>query len=161
MPTLTIRGAGEEDLASVRACLIETWHATYDAIYGLDEVTRITNSWHAIPVLRRQLADTANTFLVADYAGTIAGTALLQVSASDWATLHRLYVCPVHQGQLIGAKLLAACLCAVPSRARVRLEVARANIRAVGFYERNGFMQIDTNITGDTFVYERRAAQIC
>ena len=32
-----VRTAGERDLAEVRALLVETWHATYDAIYGAEQ----------------------------------------------------------------------------------------------------------------------------
>jgi ribosomal protein S18 acetylase RimI-like enzyme len=157
MPIVIIRAATEADLAGVRACLVETWHASYDAIYGAVEVTRITDSWHAIAVLRSQLADTTNTFLVAEVAGAIVGTALLQVVAADLATLHRLYVRPANQGQLIGAKLLAASLRAVPMAERVRLEVARVNVRAITFYERAGFTRAGTNVAGDTHIYEKLA----
>ena len=38
-----VRTASERDLAAVRALLVETWHATYDAIYGGKRVTEITN----------------------------------------------------------------------------------------------------------------------
>jgi ribosomal protein S18 acetylase RimI-like enzyme len=154
MPPPVIRPAVEADLTAVRACLVDTWHATYDALYGLDEVTRLTNSWHAIPVLRSQLADRANIFLVAECNDVIAATALLQLSDPGLAKLLRLYVSPAHQGQTIGAKLLTASLCTVPVGTRIRLEVARANRRAIAFYERRGFSQIRANEAGETLVYE-------
>jgi ribosomal protein S18 acetylase RimI-like enzyme len=155
MTPATIRAAVKDDLADVRACLVETWHATYDAIYGADEVTRITDSWHAVAVLRGQLADSTNTFLVAEHTGRIVGTALLQVTTSDLAVLQRLYMRPANQGQSIGAGLLAASLRAVPSDARVRLEVARANVRAIAFYARHGFLRAGLNADGATLVYEK------
>ncbi len=157
MASLAIRSATEADLIGVRACLVETWHAAYDGIYGAEDVARITDSWHAIPVLRGQLADGSNTFLVATHGGDIVGTALLTVAAADLAVLQRLYVSPANQGQSIGTELLAASLRGVASHARVRLEVARRNVRALSFYERAGFSHVGTNGAGDTFVYERPA----
>ena len=44
-----------EDLTSVRDLLVETWHDTYDAIYGVERVTEITNEWHALERLAREL----------------------------------------------------------------------------------------------------------
>ena len=32
--------------------LVETWHATYDAIYGAERVTEITDDWHSIASLQ-------------------------------------------------------------------------------------------------------------
>jgi hypothetical protein len=40
-----VRTAGERDLAAVRDLLVETWHATYDSIYGAERVTEITDEW--------------------------------------------------------------------------------------------------------------------
>jgi hypothetical protein len=70
MPRPLIRPAVEHDLVAVRACLVETWHDTYDALYGVDEVRRTTESWHAVPVLHSQLADPTNTCLVAELGGS-------------------------------------------------------------------------------------------
>ena len=39
-----MRTASERDLDAMRALLVETWHATYDAIYGVDRVTAITDA---------------------------------------------------------------------------------------------------------------------
>ncbi len=47
-----VRTASERDLVAIRALLVETWHATYDAIYGAAKVTEITDEWHSIASLR-------------------------------------------------------------------------------------------------------------
>ncbi|TIV74013.1 MAG: GNAT family N-acetyltransferase, partial [Mesorhizobium sp.] len=47
-----VRTASERDLVAVRALLVETWHATYDAIYGAERVTAITDDWHSIASLK-------------------------------------------------------------------------------------------------------------
>ena len=38
-----VRTAGAQDIKAIRALLIETWHATYDSIYGVEKVTEITD----------------------------------------------------------------------------------------------------------------------
>jgi ribosomal protein S18 acetylase RimI-like enzyme len=155
MPSLIIRDAVIADLAAVRSCLVETWHATYDIIYGADEVTRITDSWRSMPVLRRQLADAEHTFLVAEREGIIVATALLQRVDATLAHLHRLYVTPRYQRQAIGPALLAVTLQHAPEGARVRCEVARPNATAIAFYKAHGFAQTGVNTNDDTFIYER------
>lgn len=47
-----VRTASERDLVAIRALLVETWHATYDAIYGAAKETEITDEWHSIASLR-------------------------------------------------------------------------------------------------------------
>lgn len=139
MQQLIIRRAAEADLAEIRACLVETWHATYDALYGVDEVNRITGSWHAIDVLRAQLAQPGDVFEVAEAGGIIAGTALAHAALNGVAKLGRLYVRPHHQGQGIGAALLASALSGIGPAERITLEVAPGNISAIRFYETHGF----------------------
>ncbi|MEO0910824.1 MAG: GNAT family N-acetyltransferase, partial [Pseudomonadota bacterium] len=43
-----IRTASESDLPRVQEILIETWHATYDEIYGVEKVNEITGKWHSL-----------------------------------------------------------------------------------------------------------------
>jgi len=43
-----IRTAGERDLEAVRALLVETWHATYDGIYGAEGVAAISDRYDAL-----------------------------------------------------------------------------------------------------------------
>ena len=46
-----VRTASERDLQAVRDLLVETWHATYDHIYGVERVAAITDDWHSIASL--------------------------------------------------------------------------------------------------------------
>ena len=55
LTAMFVRSAGERDLAAVRALLVETWHATYDAIYGAERVAAITDSWHSMGSLKARL----------------------------------------------------------------------------------------------------------
>ena len=70
-----VRTAGERDLAAVHALLVETWHATYDGIYGVDRVTEITDDWHSLASLKAQLERPYSEFLVADDGSEIGGMA--------------------------------------------------------------------------------------
>ena len=134
-----IRAATPEDLVAIREVLVTTWHATYDHVDGSEAVTRITDVWHALDVLRRQLDQPASCCLVSTTAaGEIIATsfALLQ---GDTINLSRIYILPEHQRRGLGAKILAASLDALPGATRITLEVSPENASAIAFYERHGF----------------------
>ena len=76
-----VRTASERDLQAVRALLVETWHATYDQIYGVERVTAITDDWHSLAVLKRRLDRPNAEFLVADDGKQLGGMAYAAVDA--------------------------------------------------------------------------------
>ena len=72
---ITIREANVADLPAVRALLVETWHDTYDALIGVEKVTEITNSWHSVENLARQLTMPETSFLIAESDDGLVGHA--------------------------------------------------------------------------------------
>jgi ribosomal protein S18 acetylase RimI-like enzyme len=143
-----VRTAGERDLEAVRALLVETWHATYDAIYGPEKVTELTDSWHSIASLQRRLARPSSEFLVADDGERIAGMAFAAADQEGKAVmLYQLYVLPAYQGHGIGGMLLDEILDNFPDAERIKLEVEEQNSRAIAFYRVYGFEQ--TGRTGN------------
>jgi len=122
-----VRTASKRDLDAVRALLGETWHATYDAIYGAERVAAITADWHSLASLQAQLERPHSEFLVADEGKTVM--------------LHQLYVRPSMQGRGIGGMLLDEIADSFPEAERIRLEVEEANLRAITFYRAAGFVQ--------------------
>nr|WP_274424446.1 GNAT family N-acetyltransferase [Chelativorans sp. YIM 93263] len=140
-----IRTASEGDLEAVRALLVETWHATYDTIYGRDRVTEITDDWHATPTLKGRLKRPESEFILADDGEEIVGMAFAAaVDGGKTVMLHQLYVKPSHHGRGIGMMLVDEIEGCFPGASKVRLEVEEANSRAVGFYLRCGFTKIGT-----------------
>jgi ribosomal protein S18 acetylase RimI-like enzyme len=144
-----VRTASSRDVEAVRALLVETWHDTYDAIYGVDQVTAITNEWHSLRALRDRLEKPNSEFLVADDGKLIAGMAFASM-AEDGKTvlLSQLYVRPSHHGQGIGGMLLDEVEGSFPDADKVRLEVEEANLQAVRFYVEQGFAKV-----GETSAY--------
>lgn len=138
-----VRTAGERDLEAVRALLVETWHATYDGIYGAERVDEITDEWHSIAVLRAHLSEPNSEFLVADDGETIGAVAFAQAK-DDAVLLRQLYVRPAMQGRGIGGMLLHEIQGSFPEARKVRLEVEPANERAVAFYLAQGFVETGT-----------------
>lgn len=136
-----VRTAGERDLAAVRDLLVETWHATYDSIYGAERVTEITDEWYSAASLKARLVRPNSEFLIADDGKRIGGTAFA-AATSDPAIilLHQLYVRPDCQRKGIGKLLLDEIEESFPEAKILRLEVEEANGPAVAFYRVNGFL---------------------
>jgi ribosomal protein S18 acetylase RimI-like enzyme len=137
-----VRTASERDLAAVRALLVETWHATYDAIYGVQRVTEITDDWHSIASLKARLSRPNSEFLVADDGKAIGGMAYAAATTDPkLVMLHQLYVHPSFQRAGIGKMLLDEIEDSFPDARTLRLEVEAANVSALAFYRANGFVE--------------------
>jgi ribosomal protein S18 acetylase RimI-like enzyme len=137
-----VRTASERDLKAVRDLLVETWHATYDEIYGAERVTAITDDWHSLASLKRRLDQPNAEFLVADDGKELGGMACAAAEADGKSVmLRQLYVLPKFQGRGIGGMLLDEIIESFPDATLYRLEVEEANARAIGFYMSQGFVQ--------------------
>jgi ribosomal protein S18 acetylase RimI-like enzyme len=142
MTWITCRPVETKDLATVNAVLVETWHATYDRLYGAAKVTEITGQWHAIPHLEQQLANHTpgeTAFVAGLWDGRLVATASARRQDDAIIQLDRLYVRPSYQGLGIGLALLDATLAALTPAARIRLDVDPGNTDAIAFYTRFGF----------------------
>lgn len=133
-----VRTAGERDVEAVRRLLAETWHATYDGLYGTEQVDEITAEWHSSAALKARLKRPNAEFLVADDGNQLGGMAFAAADG-DVATLHQLYVLPAFQRQGIGTALLTEIEDSFFEAKTLRLEVEDANRPAIAFYLRHGF----------------------
>jgi ribosomal protein S18 acetylase RimI-like enzyme len=138
-----VRTASDRDIPAIRALLVETWHDTYDRIYGAARVTEITDDWHSIASLTGRLTRPRSEYLVADDGERIAGMAFAVADeGGDTVTLHQLYVTPGLQGGGIGGLLLDEIEDSFPQAKRFVLEVEAANEKAVRFYLSRGFVDM-------------------
>ncbi len=138
-----VRTAGSGDVAAISALLSQTWHDTYDAIYGAEKVAKITAQWHSAEALMKQLDRPHSEFLVADDGKAIAGIAFATYDeATKSVMLRQLYVRPGEQGRGIGGLLLDDIEGCFPGAETVRLEVEGANAKAVAFYVAQGFAKV-------------------
>ncbi|MCT7375436.1 GNAT family N-acetyltransferase [Chelativorans salis] len=140
-----LRSAGERDLKAVRALLVETWHATYDSIYGTERVAEITDDWHSLPSLKARLERLDSEFVLVDDGREIIGMAFASaIDKGETVMLHQLYVKPAHQGKGVGSLLLGEVESCFPDARRIRLEVEEANVQATAFYRAKGFSKVGT-----------------
>lgn len=147
-----VRTASERDLAKVSALLGETWHATYDALYGAAKVEELTEKWHSVPALKARLARKHAEFVVADNGKDIGGMgyAAMSETLKKGVVLHQLYVHPSFQRQGIGRDMFAELETCFPDAEFMQLEVDPQNRAALSFYEGLGFRKIgETSNCGD------------
>lgn len=137
-----VRTASERDLPAVQKLLRETWHATYDAIYGVERVNKITGEWHSLESLKARLSKPHSEFVLCEGEDGICGMAFASQSDPEFVMLHQLYVRPEMQGKGIGGLLLDEISAAFPDAKSLRLEVEPANVGAMKFYAAKGFGQI-------------------
>ena len=133
MADILIRPAVADDLPAVRALLVETWHDTYDALLGAERVTEITNAWHSVENLGRQLDIPGTSFLVAEENGRSSAMLLANAEKPPLLVLSRLYVRPDRQRRGIGTQLLEAIIRRHPKSMRLRLEVEGGNAKGPVF----------------------------
>lgn len=139
-----IRTACERDLAEIGALLAETWHATYDELYGAEGVAAISRRWHSLEWLRQMLRRPGSEFIVADSGSGLAGMAYAAVAGagSSVVELQEMNVLPSLQGRGIGGLLLEEMQRSFSDASVMRLEVEERNRRAVAFYESYGFVRL-------------------
>ncbi|WEX87416.1 GNAT family N-acetyltransferase [Sinorhizobium garamanticum] len=139
-----VRTAGERDLEKVRVLLTETWHATYDTLYGVDKVNELTARWHSVDALTKRLQRKNAEFVVADNGSELAGMgyAAMSDTLAKTAVLHQLYVLPKYQRQGIGRDMFAELETCFPDAERMRLEVEPQNLHALAFYRAHGFAEV-------------------
>ncbi len=136
-----VRTASEQDLQRVQQILHETWHHTYDSIYGVKKVTQITENWHSMRRLQDMRHTPQSEFLVADN-GTVIGGMAYATQKDKTINLHQLYVHPDFQGGKTGLHLMIEIENSFIDADKIRLEVEEQNTKAINFYDAFGFKRV-------------------
>lgn len=149
--TIYIRTAGIKDLESIKALLLEAFHATYDPIYGAQKAEQLHLKWHGLERLKQMLEAPHSEFLLGDNGTEISGVAFaaLDPTNPDLVSLQHVYVLPAAQGRGIGVMLLDEIAQSFYDAKRIRTEVAAGNSSALGFYHHLGFVEISRQTDQD------------
>jgi len=140
-PPVFVRTASKRDLPHVQSLLVETWHDTYDEIFGFATVKEITDEWHAIEALEKRLSVPASEFIVADD-GTNLHAMAFAAQREKTVELHQLYVLPGSQGRGIGTQLMQEVFFCFDSATDIQLDVHPENENAIAFYQSGGFEEV-------------------
>lgn len=140
-----VRTAGEEDVEKIRVLLAETFHSAYDPFYGADQVAKMVSGWNSANAIRSRIGKRDGEFLVADDGRKLGGIAYAAMypKMAKTVMLHQLYVRPSCQNEGVGRDLFAEMETCFPDAEIMRVEVALPNVRAMSFYERLGFSEVD------------------
>ena len=140
-----VRTATDRDVEPLRALLTQSFHATYDALYGVPKVAELIEAWHSPAEIKRRIHLKGGEYLVADDGKRIGGMAFAAMSEklTKTAILHQLYVHPDHQRHGIGRDLFAEVETCFPDAEILRLEVDPQNAGAIAFYEAHDFVEVD------------------
>lgn len=139
--TVSIRRAVTGDIPGIQRVLVDTWHASYDAIMGAGEVDRKIAQYFGLDRLDGMVNSTSrNSWAgVAHNGHAVLGFATAAFSFSGRLTVWTLYVHPRYQQRGIGTQFLYAIAEAFPFARSVFVETLEANAAAIRFYQRNGF----------------------
>lgn len=129
---------GEEqriiDLAEV------VWIPTFEPMLPPDRLRYLFNFMYAPQKIRQQLSDPDHMFFILRQNQRDIGYSHL-IFSDEWVKLEKIYLLPAMQGMGSGLYLLRSMISEAieKERSQVRLQVNRANDKAIRFYQRFGF----------------------
>lgn len=150
----------------------QTFTATYRDLDNAKDIADYVAEHFSITAVAAVLCDPACTTLLAEEGATLAGYGVLRqkepppcVFGPGSINLWRLYLDTAFIGQGLGARLLAAVHAEAARRraATLWLGVYERNVRAVQFYEYNGFRKVGDHeflFGGDTYIDPIYAAPV-
>lgn len=136
--------------ASDHAALMELWCSAWEAVYpDIDFRAR----WPGMLARWDEMAESGSVAHVALIDGALAGFTVLNPRTGY---LDQIAVSRSHWGSPLAAALMAHAKALSPGG--LKLNVNQSNLRAVRFYEREGFVQVGTDINPRSglpvFLYE-------
>lgn len=138
---VSVEPVAEADLPVIRSLAERIWRASYPGMISMGQIEYMLDWMYAIDRLREDLRSGV-VFEWARFEGSPVGYLATQVeSASEVLHLHKLYVLPEFHGRGIGSHLIDRALRIAESAGcrTVRLNVNKANARAIACYQRHGF----------------------
>ncbi|MFO1315567.1 MAG: N-acetyltransferase [Burkholderiales bacterium] len=152
-----IRTATPADAERLAVLAERTFRDTFADYNSADDMEAYVRDAFAPGRVRAELADRANTFLLAfvdgadppcGYAKLRTGTTDPAVTGPDAVELQRLYADRSAIGHGVGAALMQACFAAARAAGRqtLWLGVWERNARAIAFYERWGFATVGQHV---------------
>jgi len=149
---IEIRPATTDDAAAICRVAIRTLRESNARDYSADVIARLAAGFSP---QRIAALIAGRPFYVAIAHGTIVGTANL-----DGAAARAVFVDPDHQGEGIGASLMAAIEDLARERSVAMLSV-QSSITAEGFYKKLGYVAVGEKVSGTerTIMMEKRLAR--
>lgn len=135
-----IRTASERDFPAIRELLVETWHATYDMLFGADIVSQYAQDWASDASLTEKLETPNAEYILADTGRALCGVAHASANKKV-VTLQQLYVRPQQQGKGVGTQLMQELFYCFDEAEKMQLQIHPQNAEAIGFFKAGGFKE--------------------
>lgn len=155
MDNIAIRKAGLADASVLQQISRQTFYETFAASNSEANMTQYLDQQFAIEKLEAELTNTSSTFyfaclndLVVGYLKLNTGTAQTEEQGAHALEIERIYVLQALHGKKVGQLLYEKAI-QVAQEKQVQfvwLGVWENNIRAIRFYEKNGFVTFDKHI---------------
>jgi RimJ/RimL family protein N-acetyltransferase len=156
MSDLTFRRAREADIPELRVLAERIWHTSYRELLSEAQIEYMLGWMYGAETIWRELANGV-VWEILELDGAALGYLAYGPPAEEELKLHKLYLLPEQQGRGFAQRAIERVLeIAAAARARVVLNVNKANLRAQRAYERAGFRVVDavTNDIGGGFVMD-------
>lgn len=154
--TATVRDAEPTDANAISAIGKVAVPETYRGVVDPSVLRNIVEQSYSIEVLSACIAQCSNSgdahFIVAEMDGRVVGFLHYDRQGPE-PELHRIYIDPALKRRGIGSRLLLELHARLAPGASYILMVIAANLTAVSFYERHGFVQ-EARVDGPTYMSE-------
>jgi diamine N-acetyltransferase len=130
-------------ITEAKQLLSYVWSCTYSDHLSPEAIQKVTSIWHAPERLQKQIENPDVYFAGAMEDNKLVGIITAEKEDDQVLFITRLYVHPNHQRKGIGSKLYKAAVEHFIGIKRVKLDVDDVNHRALEFYKKLGFTEIE------------------
>ncbi|RYY28582.1 MAG: GNAT family N-acetyltransferase [Chitinophagaceae bacterium] len=155
MEQILIKGLAKDDALVLQKLAEATFRETYTDKNSPEDMQLYIETNFSEVQLTTELQNRNSYFFMAmagstpvGYIKLNTGTAQTEPKSEDYLELERIYVSQTYQGNKVGQLLLAHAenIARTQGRQFIWLGVWEENLKAIGFYEKNGFVPFDTHI---------------
>lgn len=149
-----IRALQPSDIPAVSELAAHIWRAHYPSIISHEQINYMLELMYSPAALTRDLADGKYFWLAYD-GNKLIGYASVEENKQNDCFLHKLYVDPDCHGSGAGSALMRHIDQALAPKT-LALHVNRANIKAINFYFKHGFVieRLQSTDIGNGFVMD-------
>lgn len=155
MSAITIKKASVAEINIIQKVGRETFYETFAAHNSEEQIQQYLRESFSLEKLNRELSNANSQFFIAyeaedpvGYLKINSGKAQTELQDEDSLEIERIYVKSSHHGKKVGQLLYDKALqVAVQTQKKyLWLGVWEKNLRAVRFYQKNGFIEFDQHI---------------
>lgn len=142
---IELREIGTSDLHKIQHLAHATWPQAYGQFISKEQLNYMLDLIYNETALKNQWVEKGHHFLLAERDGQSLGFCSYELNYNRQPELmiHKLYLLPDAQGLGIGTRFIHYLMdtARMNNQGKLRLNVYFENIKAIRFYEKNGFIK--------------------